>query len=141
MDERIPSLRVTFSEVDFFVLHPDEDEPGLRFFLNNGESMLQVFGDDAECDAVWEAIHAGLRNQNYVRYQRIIFRPHRLFDATQLWSEEFGYHMYFRFINGFEYREKYVGAEGLLQDWNTLMEIFGSIFKLEYRENTRRILQ
>ena len=125
--QQLTGQGIPLSQIDCIIHRPDVDEPGIRFWLEDGRSVLHVYANDAECDAVWDTIEKRVYNHDFVRYMQFFFRPTRLRSYKKSHSLEHGLHIELTFINGYVHRETCEDADRLDEDWGTLEQVFSKM--------------
>lgn len=108
---------IPLSEIDYIVLRPDNNEPGITYWLSSGNSVVDVFGDDQECNEAWGAIEEGLKNRSFLHSYGIFYNAYRLRTISKNHTEEFGHHLSFRFTRTPGFKRRYADEQTLDLDY------------------------
>ena len=93
--------------IDCIVQRPLPTEPGITYWLTDKTCFVQVFADDADCDASWEELLRGLSNKGFVRYHGLYFRATQLRSLEKCHSNEKGHALKLTFFSDFQYYQCY----------------------------------
>jgi hypothetical protein len=127
---------VTIAGLHVAILRPDNDEPGILSLHADGTRRLNVFADDAECDAFWATLEEALQHEDCIRYSDMFFRSEQLRTLEKGYTHEFGHYLHFVFHNAFEFRQQYKDEQRLNSDLNTLTEILGTLQDIRASKRT-----
>lgn len=130
------TTEVSIADMHIIILRPDNDEPGILSFWSDGTKRLSVFNDDVECDAYWTHIEQTLQNENFVRYDNMIFREEQLKLLEKCYTEELGHYLRFVFHNLFEFRKQYDDKQTLDDDLNRITDILATLQDIRASKRT-----
>ncbi len=121
------TMDIPILNIDCIVLRPDPTEPGITYCLSDNTRYVQVFADDADCDASWEAMLRGLANKGFVRYHGLYLRATQLTILEKLHSDEHGHHLKLTFFSQFQYCQCYDNEEILKDEHAVLSGILSAL--------------
>ena len=128
------TLPRTLSEVDAFILRPNDDEPGIATYHADGTSCLNVFCDDSACDAYWSKMESTLHNEGFVCYHNIYFRAARLKTLEKCHTSELGHHLRFVFHGTLYFDLQYKDEPELDADLKKVTDILGILQDIRANE-------
>ena len=121
------TIDISLHNIDCIVLRPDHTEPGITYCLSDNTHFVQVFADEADCDASWDELLRGLGNKGFVRYHGLYLRATQLRLLEKLHSEEHGHHLKLTFFSDFQYCQCYEDEETLDGEHEILSGILSAL--------------
>lgn len=126
-DVNTDTMMVSSEEIDCVMLRTDPTEPGITYWLSDRRYLVQVLGDDAECDATWEALLLQLRDRGFVRYHGLFFRATQLVTLEQQHPHDALPYLQLFFSCGVKYRQPYEDEELMQEEHALLTDILSEL--------------
>lgn len=121
------TIPLSIYDIDCIIYHPNDDEPGILFWLSDNTTFLNVFHDNQECDEQWGAIEHGLDNEDFIRFHDIRFRAERLKHLEKGHHAEIGYFLQFIFHSTRVFTQPYVDEQSMNEDLDRITNILGTL--------------
>gem|GEM_PF-3026293 len=124
----IYSPPILLQRIDCIILRPNNDEPGILYWLSDNTTYLNVFNDDKECDEYWGIIEQGLEEEDdFIRYYDIRFRAKQLRMLRKCYTSELGYSLQFVFHSTRVFTQAYNDERSLNTDLEKVTDILGTL--------------
>lgn len=121
------SIPLFVYDIDCIIYHPNDDEPGILFWLSDNTTFLNVFPDDQECDEQWGAIEHGLGNEDFIRFHDMRFRAERLKHLEKGNNGEIGHFLQFTFNSTRVFTQTYIDEQAMNEDLERITDILGTL--------------